>query len=91
MMTIYKQVVEPNSKRGEPYVCKFFAPAGATPVSVGLQNGLVCVWYECDPSKPPCETEVYCIGTGFGAIPTVSRFIGTVIDDPYVWHFYAKL
>lgn len=89
MRTIWKQELQADSKKNDVHLCKFIAPAGARPVSVGLQHGKVCLWYECDPTRPTCETQVLCVGTGFGAVPEGTRFIGSVVDGEFVWHFYT--
>jgi len=87
MVTIYKQILKPDSIKDGAYKCEFIAPKDIYPLSVGLQNGNVCLWYECDPSKPSVPTHIFCVGTGFGAVPK-GRFLGTVVNDPYAWHFY---
>lgn len=38
MKTIFKQVIEPNSHKDEPYPIKFEAPRGSRPISVALQH-----------------------------------------------------
>ena len=91
MTTIYKQVIQPNSVKGTPFLIEFEAPCDARPVSVGMQNGQCCVWFECNPKMAKDKIKIYCVGTGFGAVPAGGRFIGTVIDDPYVWHFYTLI
>ena len=90
---VYKQVLQDiNSKRGDLYPIEFYAPGDVVPLSVAVQNEMVCLWFECDPSQPKKINTVYCVGTGFGAIPDEGySFIGTVVDGPYVWHLYRKV
>ncbi len=88
MRTIWKQVVEPNSSRDNPYPISFRAPAGSKAISVGVQQGLVCVWYEVDPDEPMGMLTIYSVGTGFGAVPPKAEFFGTVQHNGFVWHFY---
>lgn len=90
MKTVFKQVIEPNSYSGEPYPIKFEAPRGSRPISVALQHGKCCVWFECHPERPKEEITIYSVGTGFGAVPDGCRFLGTIVDGSYVWHLYAK-
>ncbi len=89
--TIWKAVIQPNSERGKPYLIGVEARWGARAISVGKQGDNVCVWFEVDPDAPKDTMLLYCIGTGFGIVPTNCRFLGTVIDGPYVWHFYAHI
>jgi len=39
-------------------------PAGAIPLHVGVQRGVVCVWCEVDPTMPKVPTQVRIVGTG---------------------------
>jgi hypothetical protein len=91
MKTIFKQIVTPNSVKDDVHHCSFQAAKGARPVSVGRQGKDVCVWFECDPKLALATCIVYCVGTGFGAVPEDCRFLGTVIADGYVWHFYTPV
>lgn len=90
MKTIFKQVIQPNSHKGELFPIEFVAPRGSRPISVGMQHDQCCVWFECDPDRPKEKLTIFCVGTGFGIVPDDGRFIGTIVDDPYVWHFYAR-
>lgn len=89
MKKIWKAAVQPNSERDKAYAISIPAPVGARAISVGKQGGDVCVWFEVDPAAEKSLLKVYCVGTGFGAVPDDARFLGTVIDGSYVWHFYA--
>lgn len=90
MKTIFKQVIEPNSHKDEPYPITFEAPCDARPVSAALQHGKCCVWFECNPKMAKEKLTIYVVGTGFGAVPDHYRFFGTIVDGSYVWHLYAK-
>lgn len=88
MLTIWKWEIECNSCKGAFYTIDVKkVPLGAKPVSVGLQNDICCVWMEVDTIAPLCTKHLFCVGTGFGSVPS-TRFIGTIIEDPYVWHIY---
>lgn len=91
MTTIFKQVIEPNSSKNEAYAIEFEAPCGSRPISVAKQGSDTCVWFECNPDAKLTTIKIYCVGTGFGAVPERSRFIGTVVDGRYVWHFYTLI
>ncbi len=89
MKTIWKQIIEPNSIAGQCYAIEVPARFGSVPLHVGIQYGKCCVWFEADPDAKAMTMLLYCVGTGFGAVPEGKRFIGTVIDGQFVWHFYA--
>ena len=89
MRTIWKAEIKPNSVRGEAYGISVRATINARAVSVGLQHGIVCVWFEAETTMEDDVLTIWCVGTGFGKVPDGKRFIGTVIDGPHVWHFYA--
>lgn len=66
-------------------------PEGAELLSVGNQNGNLCLWARVDPDRPEETLTIEIIGTG-NPIPEAKRsFIGTVIIDPFVWHVYERL
>lgn len=91
MKTIWKRLIQPNSIKNEPYDIRVPAKVGARALSVGIQNGKVCVWFEVDPEKADAELVLYSVGTGFGCINSdLVRFIGTVIQGQSVWHIYAE-
>lgn len=89
MKTIWKAAIQPNSTPDKAMRIEVPARAGARAVSVGLQNGVVCVWFEVDATADPAPLVLYCVGTGFGDAPEGKRFLGTVVNGAFVWHFYA--
>ena len=85
-MKVYKQKLRIRDKQ------KVFMPKGAKILHVGLQNGDVCVWFECDEFAPMEERIIHCVGTGFN-LPSVSlHYLGTVLihHDSLVYHFYEE-
>lgn len=63
-------------------------PIGARVLSVGNQNGHLCMWAMVDPSK---ETELrgfFIIGTGNRITRDLGQFVGTVQIDQFVWHVF---
>lgn len=60
-------------------------PEGADPVHVGEQNGVVCLWYRCNPDAARELREYIVVGTGYyvGELP----HIGSVVTgESLVWH-----
>lgn len=88
MKTIWKSIITPNSLKDEPYRITVAAKKGAIPIHVGVQHQEVCVWFEVDSAAKAENLVLYCVGTGFGAVPDDSEYIGTVVHGNYVWHFY---
>lgn len=89
MRTVYKYPIAPNSLRGHTFPVEIKAPRGAVPRFVGLQNGSPFLWAEVDTDQPE-ETQVvlHSVGTGFGAVPDGATYFQSLIQPPYVWHFY---
>jgi hypothetical protein len=62
-------------------------------LSVGVcPNKGVCLWAEVNAHNfENTNVEVVLIGTGHGlADEVVPNFVGTVIQNPYVWHVYVS-
>jgi hypothetical protein len=90
MTTVWKEYFYPDSARDSVYEVSIPSPRGSIPISVGVQDGRVCVWFETDPQEPVVSSfTLSIVGTGFGKVPEGKRFLGTVIDGRYVWHVYA--
>lgn len=89
MRTIWKTKIQPNSKCNGLFAINVPARQGAIPVAVMKQGDDVCVWFEVEPGEPEENLILYCVGTGFGAVPTDCRYVDSVADGPYVWHFYT--
>lgn len=57
---------------------------------VALQNGKACLWYEIDTTETKrVEVEIICIGTGWD-YHSDFWYLGTVLAEGYVWHYYAR-
>ena len=63
-------------------------PRGGKPLCVGMQGDMCMVWIEVDPVEPKVSMELFSVGTGFGAVPTDTKYLGTIFQGPYVWHIY---
>lgn len=61
---------------------------GAEIISVGEQDGNLCVWAMVDTKKPSVEKKIWVIGTGNYCAPSVEGFVGTVAIGPHVWHVF---
>lgn len=52
-----------------PLQTNYTLPSGARVLSVRAQGDNICIWYLCDPAKPPVARTFRAFGTG-DAIPT---------------------
>lgn len=76
-------------------VCDFQTielPQNYNILHIAQQDGVPCMWYECDTDMPNVRLDVYCVGTGYrmDGLPPM-KYIGTVQIDGYVWHYYCAL
>ncbi len=69
-------------------------PAGAELLSVGEQNGTLCLWAKVDPNKEIVEKNIRIFGT-VHPVPKDDfendkelSFIGTVQIGSFVWHVF---
>jgi hypothetical protein len=63
---------------------------GARIMSVGNQNGVLCIWAHVDPKAEPEKRAFHVVGTGHTVPVDANVFIGTVIIDPFVWHVFEE-
>ena len=64
------------------------APGLCFPRFVAAQAGTMCVWAEVKPGEPDRSCVVTVHGTGH-PIGDDERYIGSLMDGPFVWHAYA--
>lgn len=66
-------------------------PGDANPLTVQFQRGELCLWAVVDPAAPRVPWEVRVLGTGqlFPEAP-LGQYVGTVQQENYVWHVYAR-
>jgi len=60
-------------------------------LSVGLAGGEVCIWGLCNPTEVIEKRHFRVIATGEDIKTTLllsGKFIGTVVDEPFVWHIF---
>ena len=80
MLTIWKY---PLTLRG----LTIDMPAGATILTVQLQDETPTIWALVDPDRP-CETRTFTIvGTGH-RVPDGLGYVGTFQQPPFVWHLF---
>ncbi len=86
--TIWKFELKSGSRQ------EVFMPAGAEVMSVGIQRGVYSLWAMVDPTAEQVPRSIEIFGTGFN-VPQGTmvkrRFIGTVQDGTFVWHFFERL
>jgi hypothetical protein len=66
-------------------------PMGANFISVAVQDGIIWAWAEVNETAPRVSVTIEIIGTGNPVAPARRRFIGTVLNAPFVWHVYEQL
>ncbi|MFH7600597.1 hypothetical protein WDV06_36700 [Streptomyces racemochromogenes] len=55
---------------------------------VAFQGDKLCLWAEVDTDDSAQLNHFHVVGTGFNVPNNVARHIGSVVEDPYVWHVY---
>lgn len=64
-------------------------PAAAHFLHIGIDGeGSRCLWFAVDPAAGKSEMEIIKVGTGRD-LPHVGDFIGTIIQDGDVWHYFT--
>lgn len=73
-------------------------PGGAVIQSVGLQDGVICLWAEVQSDRPNKKRSIWVFGTGHempadtkGPASWSLRFIGSVQQGVFVWHIYERV
>lgn len=82
MMAVHKFVI------GREWVEELDLPKGAKPLSVQIQQGRFCLWALVDTDAEIERRLVQRRGTGFEIENPDSTYLGTVQEDPFVWHFF---
>lgn len=84
-LTIWKVILEPAD------VQDIEVPEGAELLTAREQHEQLCVWFKCDPSKPPSKRRLAICGTGHPA-PEGARYVGTGLLDggQLVFHVFEK-
>lgn len=87
---IWKFILEPEDQQ------EIEMPIGAELLSVAMQNDLLCLWAQVDPTAKPYMRRIEIKGTGheFDASEGIVRkFIGTVLwaEEHLVFHVFERL
>ncbi len=70
---------------------KMAMPNASRIISVGLQEGRICLWFMCDPTKASEDRVIEIFGTGHPIESAIPRdFLGTVQQGEFVWHIFAR-
>lgn len=64
-------------------------PQGSRILSVGNQNGTICIWALVHSDSPLSDRKIRMYGTGYPCYESSGNFVGTVQDGPLVWHVFA--
>lgn len=65
-------------------------PTDSVALAVQMQDDEVCLWALVHPQNETTEVFVWGVGTGHDFISSTDRYIGTVQEPPYVWHYFAS-
>ena len=68
-------------------------PWRAEILSVGNQDGNLCLWAMGDPAIGMNTRIIEIVGTGQplqSSFPIIKKFIGTVIMKQFVWHVFER-
>lgn len=68
--TIWKATLQPTD------IQDIEVPEDAELLTARDQHEQLCVWFKCDPSKPPSKRRIVICDTGHAA-PEGSRYVGT--------------
>ncbi len=64
-------------------------PKDAEILSVGVQESRkIVIWAIVDSEALIVQRRIHLRGTGHEAPPDSARHLGTVMDDPFVWHVF---
>jgi len=93
MRTVYKYTLPPDVLKGN---WSIELPGSAYLLSVAVQNGVICLWYEVETEDPVSVHTFRVFGTGweipkFDDIRKRYYHMETFFDDPFVWHLYELI
>ena len=66
-------------------------PEDSKMLSVGNQNGVLCLWAVCEIEKKYVPHKFTVVGTGRLMPKQLGNFLGTAIVPPNVWHVYQDI
>lgn len=67
-------------------------PEDAELLTAAAQNEQLCIWFKCDPTKPPSKRRIAVCGTGHPAPEEGVRYIGTgfLMGGQLVLHVFER-
>ena len=86
-MRIWKQVIQVTNSQS------IRAPEGSKILTVQMQNGNLCIWYQCDETAPCSFRTIDIYGTGNPIPDNPGRYISTfqMNDGALVFHVFERL
>lgn len=67
-------------------------PGGSKVLHVAFQHRVLTLWALVEESAPTVIRRFAVVGTGHTALsPQQGSYVGTVLDDPFVWHVFEEL
>ncbi len=66
-------------------------PAGASVLTVQMQNDQPYIWAEVDTDRPMETRHFEIVGTGHAISSLSIDYVGTVQAGPLVWHIYQSV
>ena len=70
-------------------VQKVQMPRNAKILSVAKQGDIICLWAMVNPEVATTGRDIAIVGTGNPCWCSGWDFVGTVVDEPFVWHIFA--
>lgn len=84
MITIWKYPIKITD------IQKLILPEGSKILSIHNQFGILTLWVLVNTEAKEEERAISIVGTGRPCWCQTWSFIGTVLDDPFVWHVFAE-
>jgi hypothetical protein len=85
MRTIHKFLLDQPTS-----TTKLDLPIAAVPLHTEQQGSAFCLWVDLDVDAPRIMRSFQIFGTGH-EIPLDAKYIGTFMDESYVWHLFEVL
>ena len=86
MNSIWKFEIDPNAGLQQVEM-----PKGSQIMSVGVKNGVVCIWAAVDTTATDDERLIEVLATGECFSKEIHRsYIGTVKQGAYIWHVFER-
>ena len=86
MRTIWKFQLEVTD------IQTIFIPKGAKFLTVNLQRGIPCLWFEVDSDAPKIASRIVTVGTGHRVdwMSSAMKYLGTYqqLDGEFIGHVY---